>query len=202
MTKNNKIENYFNTSKTTYYSLLKSSEKWKELFIEKESIVSFVLSFFSISLLYYFCGTNFGEEFNELMRGVSIEISMALIGLLGFTISGLAIFTGTITNKLVKNIDDDKKGNSIINILYSFYFIGGIDACEIFIFIVIHALSYSSKPFCAIATYIIFFVTIYLFLFIILYSVSLLGTCINLFLVSYKYYLEEIKDNDKKEGEK
>lgn len=193
-----KIENYFNVSKTSYCALLKSSGKWKELFKEKEAVVSLILSVIATISLYLVCGQTFGTKFNELIRNISIDVSMALIGLLGFTISGLAIFTGTITNKLVKSIDDDEKGNHIINILYSFYFIGGIDACEIIVLIIIYLLSYIDKPFYVSVTYIVFFVTIYLFLFIILYSVSLLGTCINLFLVSYKYYLEEVESDKKR----
>lgn len=189
-----KIENYFEVSKTSYYALLKSSGKWKELFKEKEAMASLILSVIATISLYLICGQTFGAKFNELIRNISIDVSMALIGLLGFTISGLAIFTGTITNKLVKSIDDDEKGNYIINILYSFYFIGGIDACEIIILLTIYLISYIDKPFYVEITYIITFIVIYLFLFIILYSVSLLGTCINLFLVSYKYYLEEKKD--------
>lgn len=141
-----KIKEYFDISETSYFSLLKSSEKWKEFFLEKEAILSLILSIIAIIALYQVCGRTFGNEFNELIRSVSISVGVALIGLLGFTISGLAIFTGTITNKLVKNIDDDNKGDAIINVLYSFYFIGGIDACEIIILLTIYLISYIDKP--------------------------------------------------------
>lgn len=94
-----KIKEYFDISETSYFSLLKSSEKWKEFFLEKEAILSLILSIIAIIALYQVCGRTFGNEFNELIRSVSISVGVALIGLLGFTISGLAIFTGTITNK-------------------------------------------------------------------------------------------------------
>ena len=101
-----KIKEYFDISETSYFSLLKSSEKWKEFFLEKEAILSLILSIIAIIALYQVCGRTFGNEFNELIRSVSISVGVALIGLLGFTISGLAIFTGTITNK----------GDAIINV--------------------------------------------------------------------------------------
>lgn len=199
--KNKKIKDYFDISKTSYLVLLKSSGKWKELFIEKEAIISIIIAAVATSSLVIFYGDSIDMSFNEIIKNISLEISMALIGLLGFTISGLAIFTGTITNKLVKSIDDDNKGEAIINILYSFYFIGGIDACEIFALLIVYFLSYTDIPFIVIPTYIAFFIIEYLFNFIILYSVSLLGTCINLFLVSYKYFLqisEKKEDKEKK----
>ena len=47
-----KIENYFEVSKTSYYALLKSSGKWKELFKEKEAMVSLILSVIATISLY------------------------------------------------------------------------------------------------------------------------------------------------------
>ena len=194
--KSRKVEDYFNDQKTGYFSLLKSSKKWKEFLTEKESMVSFFVAIIFTVIVYAAFGTNLNEQTNELFRELSFNISLALIGLLGFTISGLAIFTGTITNKLVKDIDDDCKGANIINILYSFYFIGGIDAVEIILLFGVYLLTYTSFAFCICATYIIFFIISFLFLFIVLYSVSLLGTCINLFLVGYKYFLNRNEKNN------
>lgn len=196
MKRYSKVEDYFNTKMTSYISLLKSSKKWEELIWETESKASFVITGISTVAFYLGFGTQLGTDVNNLMRDISLNLAMTLIGLLGFLISGLAIFTGTITNKLIKDIDSDNKGADIISIFYSFYFIGGIDVVEIIIFVIIYFLSFVQKPFCVPITYIVFIITTYLFVFILLYSVSLLGTCIRVFLVSYKYHLEDSKNKN------
>lgn len=191
MEKNRKVEDYFGTKETSYFRLLITSKKWKEFFAEKESVIAFFVSVMFTFILYINFKSNLNNTANEFFKEISLNVAIPLIGLLGFTISGLAIFTGTITNKLVENIDNDQKGAHIINILYSFYFIGGIDALEIIILFLVHLLTYTTFEFCVELTYVIFLISSYLFFFILLYSVSLLGTCINLFLVGYKYYLDE-----------
>ena len=50
-----KIKEYFDISETSYFSLLKSSEKWKEFFLEKEAILSLILSIIAIIALYQVC---------------------------------------------------------------------------------------------------------------------------------------------------
>lgn len=185
-----KVDDYFNIKETEYIRLLKTSGKWREFYKEKEGIASFIIACIFTAFLYLMFRDNLDNLTNELFQNLSLNIALSLIGLLGFTISGLAVFTGTITNKLVKYIDNDNKGHRIINILYSFYFIGGVDALEILLLLMVYLITYSDLLFHVPLTYVCFFIIEYLLNFIILYSVSLLGTCIKLFLVGYKYFLK------------
>lgn len=69
-----KIKEYFDISETSYFSLLKSSEKWKEFFLEKEAILSLILSIIAIIALYQVCGRTFGINkkcFNKCRSGIN-----------------------------------------------------------------------------------------------------------------------------------
>lgn len=184
----NSIEDYFSTKKTKFWTLLKSTGKWKELFNQTESIFAIILSIVFVCILYIIYHNTSFTVFNEMLLDIMRLLISASAGMLGFIISGLAIFTGTITNKLVKNINSDEKIDGLIGILFSFYFIGAIIGSAIIVYLIFFLLLWSELNFSFCAFLMGAIVVSYLFVFSVLYSVTLLGTCIRIFLVSYKYY--------------
>lgn len=182
-----KVEDYFSTKETRFFTLLLKTEKWKELYSQAESMASIVISMGFIVFVYFvYHNIEFNKFINMIMQIMQILIGAAT-GMLGFIISGLAIFTGTITDKLVKAIDSDEKIDGLVGILFSFYFIGAIIGFSILVYIVSYVLLWIDLPFALCPFFIISIVVSYLFTFSILYSVSLLGTCIRMFFISCKY---------------
>ena len=183
----------FNYKEVQFWSLLKSTGKWKELFTQKESIISAIVSIGIVITIRYLFITVSIEQFNELLQNVLNIAITTIIGLLGFIISGIAIFTGTITNKLVSNIDSDDKAESLIGILFSFYFIGAVIGISVVGFVFMYLFVYSTLDVLLWIIFTVGFVLAYLYFFSIFYSISLIGTCLKLFFVSYKYSEREKK---------
>lgn len=187
MEKQNNVEDYFSTKKTTFRALLESTKKWKEIYNQAESKTAAV---FAIIILIVLCINYYHTDFSvyiDLLKEITMFAIQSSVGLLGFIISGLAIFTGTITNKLVKNINSDKKADSLIGILFSFYFIGMIIAVSVAVYLIAYIFLNSNFMFSIIKLIISASICLYLYFFTIFYTVSLLGTCIRIFFVSYKY---------------
>lgn len=186
----------FSYESVRFHKLLRSTGKWKELFNQKESVIALIVSSGIAFILVYLFKTIHIDKYNDLLKDIlSIAISTS-IGMLGFIISGIAIFTGTITNKLVKNIDTDNKIESLIGILFSFYFIGAVIGINTVGFIFMYLFSYSAIKASVWSIITIGFLLGYLYIFSIFYSISLIGTCLKLFFVSYKY-----SDENKEYGE-
>ena len=166
---NESLDNYFKTKETSYFVLLKSSEKYVELYKETEGIVSLWGSVLITCLICFVVyNMNSIDNITSLLSDLLINLSMALIGLLGVLISGIAIFTGTMTNKLVRKIESDNKSRQIVNILYSFYFISGIVGLTVVMFIIMYILVRSDFIFSFGALVIFSIICSYLFLFSVL----------------------------------
>lgn len=178
----------FDYEATKFWNLLRTTKKWKEIYNQTESTVSLVVSLIVIATLIFLYESTPANNMNELIREI-VNIGLTtLIGLLGFIISGIAIFTGTITNKLVKNIDSDNKALSLIGILFSFYYIGVIIGITVIVYIIMYLFTYSYIEIDVIKICVIGFVLSYLYFYSLFYSISLIGTCLKLFFVSYKFY--------------
>lgn len=187
MKNQNSIENYFSSKKTKFWSLLVETEKWKELYDQVESKISVVLSLMITGIMVLVYHKSDFNNFYELMSNLLQILIESSVGMLGFIISGLAIFTGTITTRLVKNINSDQKIDSLIGILFSFYFIGAVVGLGIIIYLVTYIFLFSNYEFRLYKLILLSMVCSFLYMFSILYSISLLGTCLRLFLVSFKY---------------
>lgn len=182
-----RIDDYFSTDKTKFFSLLKKTKKWKEIYNQPESKLTFIISItIVIALVVVYYNANFANYISLLNDLIQILIESS-VGMLGFIISGLAIFTGTITSKLVKNIDSDKKVDSLIGILFSFYYIGAVIGIGIVVYFFTYIFLHSEYIFRIYKLILVAFICSYLYIYSIFYSISLLGTCLRIFLVSYKY---------------
>ncbi|MBB3111957.1 hypothetical protein FHS18_004025 [Paenibacillus phyllosphaerae] len=132
-------------------------------------------------------------------KNIILYASFGLLGMLGFIISGLAIISGTMSNKVTKNIIKENKFKSVLAILYSFnylgYLIGFFFVFYIFGYFIL-SINGIFKPYvfivyCSIAAYGLFF--------IVFYAVSLLKTCLDIFVINYMYSGEEKETNISKE---
>lgn len=186
------IEDYFSTETTRFMYLLKTTGKWKEIYNQKECQVAAIFSVVITGCLVFVYYESEFSQYIELLKNMLQIAIETTVGMLGFIISGLAIFTGTITTRLAENINSDKKINSLISILFSFYFIGMIMGCSFVLYLIVYTFfttNYGFHVWILVSTSVI---CSYLYLFCIFYSISLLGTCLRLFLISYKYS----KDDD------
>lgn len=189
--RDNNIKYYLSVENTSFISLLIGSKKYKELFYSIEAFLSLVITIIMVGSIYFVIQIlEFDYVINNL-RSILLSMFGALISMLGFIIGGLAILTGTISNKVLNKVDRDKGIKSLLSILFSFYFTGFIIGVTIFLSLLATILSYVScyeYPFIVI---IFAFVIGYLFSFSIIYSIALLGSCIRILLVNYKYSLEK-----------
>lgn len=159
--------------------------------------ISVLFSVIFIVALLLLKNNNDISSLTEVLKNLTLYIGAGLISMLGFIISGLAIASGTISNKMTHEINKKGKFDSLVSILFSFYYIGKV----IGIFVALYFISYlfiSIDIDLVIWIYYLLGVVLsYGFFFIIFYSVSLLQTCINLFILSYKYWSEtEISKNE------
>lgn len=163
-----------------------------------QSYIAIIIATLICGLFYfYYRGeTDIQSNLNIAVRDILITSAFALIGVLGFLISGLAILTGTINSKIVDKIYVRNKYDNLMSIFCSFYHLG-ISVC---INIILLLVSYFLVPIAeSIDHYQIFsvitsWVVSYIFIFIILYVAHLLKSCIAIFEISYIYSTEEEAD--------
>lgn len=181
------IDYFYSTESTNFINLLKTTSKLGELYESSEAKLAIILSIIISIIFYYIFNSVDIETFNQIIRALTSNVFSALMGMLGFAISGLAILTGTITNKVINKIDEEKMITNLISILYSFYFIGAFLGVAIISFIIMYLMSFPQIVATRYSIVIISFVLSYLFCFSIFYSIGLLGTCLRIFLISYKF---------------
>ncbi|MGH4051263.1 MAG: hypothetical protein ACREVX_07905 [Clostridium sp.] len=183
------MENMDIENKSSFLFLLKQSKKIKEVISIKDyevwiSLVVSLGSSFLIKNLYNIIPVS---EFNNLIRVLTSNIAVMLVTLLGFSIGGLAIISGTLGSKLVQKIEKEDKMINLIGILFSFYFIGFIIGITIIIFLLLYICSYFPYAINIKGLFALVLIATYLFSFSIFYSVSLLGTCIRMFKINYDF---------------
>lgn len=191
--KNNgiRLEEYCSIEETSFLSLLKSTKKIKILIKSREAFLSIIFTAIILCVINYLYATIASDKFNGLIRETSLVVFPALLGMLGFIISGMAIITGTVTNKVLSNINKVLKAENIISIIFTFYFVGVLIGINIFLYIILYLLTYTSLSFNYFIINLYGLISIYLFVFAIIESISLLGSCIRLLLVCFKYSDEQ-----------
>ena len=112
------------------------------------------------------------------------------MSLLGFIVSGLAIIAGTVSNKVANQMDIEGKFDALISILFSYYFVGFVIGILIIIFFGVYFIFSLGLNFNIYLFLLLSIILTYGFFFVVLYSVSLLGTSLNIFVISYSYSKE------------
>ncbi|MHB8125655.1 MAG: hypothetical protein ACYDEJ_08465 [Desulfitobacteriaceae bacterium] len=186
--KNNKIKGRL--SFTELYKL--SFEKCPFFNIKRfEVFGSIICALISCIFGYLLIVTNMVDSITLITQNILLYTSMGLLGLLGFLVSGLAIISGTVSNKVASSIDAEGKFNSLISILFSYYFVGAVIAGFVAVFIGTYFLISLEVPLNKLMYIILDLILSYGFFFAIFSSVSLLGTSIDIFRISYLYSKEE-----------
>ncbi len=130
------------------------------------------------------------------IRDLVLYATFGLLGVLGFLISGLAIIASSVGKKITKNIITVGNLESLLAVLYSFKYIGTIIGFQIISFVIAYILLYVESKLYTSLFLIYFFVTSYLFVFTVFYIISLLRTCIDVFILSYNYSELEVNTSD------
>lgn len=134
-------------------------------------------------LLSFTVSNNEISNINNLFIALTKDIAVALIGFLGFTVAGLAILTGVISNKVVHKIYKTNKNDNLEKILLSFYFLGLTTGIAIICLFALYIISVSSQPFNNSVVIAIGFAISYLVIFIIFYAIKLIGNCLEIFFI-------------------
>lgn len=181
----NKIEYYFENN--SFLELLIATEKYKEIFCSLEAKFSALITSATVILFYYIFNSVEIEVFNDVIRNLLINFVVGFIGMLGFIVGGMAIISGTISNKVVDEVISEGEIKALVGILYSFYFIGAIIGITLVLYVFMYIFTYTNM--CVTKFSLITTTSIlgYFGWFVILYSVALLGTCLKIFLVNYKF---------------
>lgn len=208
----NDIEYYYKNNR--FWELFWSTRKYKDLIWSKEAFLSLCLSVLTLVIILIilfkirdFSSFNFNNlnyirleaakdnttvaELINLIRSLLNMVIAGLFGLLGFLVGGLAILTGTMSNKVLKNIYDDGKIKNLMSIIFNFYFSGGLLGFGIVVGLLSYLVTYTAFPLTILklSTWVLF--VSYFLYFALIYTVMLLGTCLRIFLLSYRYYEDE-----------
>jgi hypothetical protein len=190
----NNIEYYYKHNR--FLSLLKTSGKWKDLVLRKEALIAAILAIGSVAIVFNVYKTSITKEFIGIMSGMILNLSSALIGLLGFMVGGIAIISGTISNKIMKNINGEGKFKYLINIVYTFYFAGALVGFTLVIFIFLYLIMQTGWSISDSKVISLGLLSSYFFWFTIIYAVMLLGTCLRLMILSYRFEYDEVKKTE------
>lgn len=126
------------------------------------------------------------------------SIGIALIGFLGFIVTGLALLTGAISSKIVKRLHDRNKMQSLEKVLLSFYLLGLINATIVVISFICHFITNIPINSIFYIDLIILSIISYLIVFSIFYAVKLIGNCLELFYIVSDMQINEDEKQDAK----
>ena len=178
----------------TSFSKFKKYKKYQDIY-DFESIecivaaASTILVF--IIMLWLYSLKDFNEIVNECMPLLD-SIAVGLVGLLGFIVTGLAILTGSISNKVIKFLFERNTQDILERLLLSFYLLGFVSACMVLFIIILHIVSYAPINASPIIVILISLVLTYTIIFVIFYAVKLIGNCLEIF-----YIVNSLPPNEK-----
>lgn len=169
----------------TSFQKIFTLKKYQDIydFSSLECRVSLIITAF-LDIIFVICARYIGLDntvlkFTEMLNNVGI----ALIGFLGFIVTGLAILTGAISSKVVKRFQDGNKMDALERILLSFYLIGLISAFLVISAFVIHFIVVIPISSIVVIDIILLSLLSYFTVFTIFYAVKLIGNCLELFYI-------------------
>lgn len=186
--------------KDSSYKKLFELEKYKDLYdfssLECRVAVIGMILFDIVFAVYSFTvGVN-----EAVIKAVSLldDIGIALIGYIGFTVSALAILTGVISSKVVNIIKTRNKMVVLERILLSFYLMGIVCAAVVLVALILHFVVEIPVASIFVINLISTSILSYFIIFILLYSVKLIGNCLELFYIVNGYELLDEEKTDYK----
>lgn len=183
--------------KDVSFAKLKTLEKYEDLvdFKSIECVVALISTIiFDGIIVVWSCYENCNDIVNAMVTLID-ALGIALIGFLGFIVTGLAILTGAISSKIVKRLQVRNKMESLDRILLSFYLVGIVSAFIVLLSLILHFII--ALPMDAHLVLVIIVSTIYsyFFVFTVFYAVKLIGNCLELFIIiNEMQILEENED--------
>lgn len=169
--------------KDTSFTDMIKHKKYKDIynFQSIEGIVSLVGSILITIAICTVISQASNDDVNTIIRSLTKDIGIAMIGLLGFIVAGLAILTSAITSKIMNIINKKDKLIVIERIFLSFYLLSFITAIAIMSSFFLYTISFFNSKINYKVLIITTFIFSYLIIFIIFYSVALLGNCVQIF---------------------
>lgn len=186
------------------FKMVLRNKKFKDLLDYKsiEVIVAF-LGAIIISILSYAIYKQIGIKYiDDVLREVVKNLAVALIGFLGFVVSGLAILTSSVSKEVKNILTQHKKIEKLIRIFLSFYILAFLIGILIVNFLIAFIISYFDIYIYIVIIIPWIFISSYLFVFSIFYAISLVGNCIQVFIIITNYetnyiYNKELTQEDK-----
>jgi hypothetical protein len=196
--------------KNRFFDLFFDTKKYLDFFWSKEALITFVLALTLTALSYLsmvkdlstvnyktvFQLSNLNvEDYLNYFRNLIFTICGGFFSLLGLSLAGLALITGTIQDEFVKKIESKNSFHVLISIIFNFYFAGGLIALTIIILLITYFISLFPLKLNVILLIALLLLNFYFVIFSLIYTVMLLGTCIRMFMT--RYYI--LNKNSKKE---
>ena len=178
--------------KNRFLNLFMTTKKYHDLWKSKNALFCFLLSILITILLLFLYGETEVEveRIIEAVRAITLTISGGFFSLLGLIVGGLALITASIGNDVIGKINEKKKIEDLISVIFNFYFSGVLTGFTLIFSIITYLVTFIPLEFrlCLFIPW-SFFLS-YMVMFSIVYAVMLLGTCIRIFLMRY-YYLSQ-----------
>lgn len=190
-----KMRDYFQYN--SYFSLLFKTKKYRELFYGHVAVISLMISLVLIciiAILYYNIAP---EKISVVLGTVLLTAAAGLIGLLGFLITGVSLLAVLMTEKSLEALERKGIVESLVGVLFSFYFAGSVIGITIFMCIANYLILQFEMNFNSCGFFVMLILNTYFCAYSIMYSVALLGSCINAFFTNiYLSKKWEIQDDE------
>lgn len=170
----------------SFFNLFFKLKKYKEFYpTNKMNILVFFLTI-GITLLF---NKVFFESLSndELLKNISLYLGSSFLGLLGFTIAGLSLIVNFVSNKMIDSINSDDSAIELIDLLYSFYFLGFLCAILSSVYFCLYIVAFLPGILNKVIAYILTFILIYLTIFTIFFSVEMLKLALQILVLNYIY---------------
>lgn len=196
----NSIEFYYQNNR--FWKLFWKSKKYRDLLFSKEAFFCLCLSIITTYLLMLIMTEHTSmeldyptvlsseldlKELTDTIRSLLLTIGGGFFSLLGFSVGGLAILTGTISSDVISKIVNKEKIDDLMSVIFNFYMAGAITGFSIILCVITYVFTFTAIEFKIWLFLIWSLVLSYFVYFSIVYSIMLLGTCIRLFLLKHFY---------------
>ncbi|MEQ7028504.1 hypothetical protein [Enterococcus gallinarum] len=180
-----KIEFYYTNN--SFCDFLKNTETYKDLYWSKEAFFCFLFSCVITYVLLSFICESPTEQTSEQLRDLLAILIGSLVGLLGFVIGGLALIVGSIGKKMIEFVSSQDQFSELLGIIFRFYYIGVVLGIATIIHLVSYIILLLPENFNFILSLVFLLLNSYAFLFSLISSIMLMGSCIKLMLLQYRF---------------
>lgn len=153
--------------------------------------------FFTLIVIFVLDKINIYSEFvvfEPIVQNILLYIIGGLIGILGFTIAGIALLISLFDRKTRKLIKENSSDDIFIRLLTSFEFLAfTIGIVLVILLITCILISSKIEILSGVSFYMLLCFITYLILFSIFYTISLAGNCVSLFEIKELYEEEDVE---------